>query len=97
MIGHASSKNTRAKCPTYGLTEIGTTLMVGGTFASVKDASLGVWENAPPPPQKILKSESLKTFLKNTVSTQTDNYVKKVPNINRYFLPGILKQNLQGF
>ena len=45
MIRCASSEDRRADCPTYGITEIGTTFNVMGNF----------WE------RKFFKSESLKT------------------------------------
>ena len=61
MIRHASSKDTRAECPTYGLVEIGTTLIVVETFVSAEGANFygerGVRDHAT---QKISKSESLK-------------------------------------
>ena len=65
----------------YNVTEIGMTLMAGGTFVRAKAASL----------YKFFKSETLKCHFQHS---QVDSYVKKVPNIDCYFLLEILKQNL---
>ena len=40
LIRCASSEDTRAECPTYGITEIGTMFNVIRSFASAEGASL---------------------------------------------------------
>ena len=77
MIGHASSKDSRAERPTCGPSAIGTNLMIKGKFASAKGASLqGVWG----------QFWNMKALKRHFLHSQADSYVKKVPKIDRYFL-----------
>ena len=51
----SSAEDTRAECPTYGITENGTRLNIIGNFCKRRRRErLGGYGGMPPPPKKIL-------------------------------------------
>ena len=81
MIRQASCEDTRAKCQTYGLTEIGATCNGAGNLLR---ASRGLCPSPPPPPPPHpRKCSNLKSLKRNFQHSRADSCVKKVSKIDR--------------
>ena len=80
MIRQASCEDTRAKCQTYGLTEIGATCNGAVTFCEPLGGSA---LPPPPPPPHPRKFSNLKSLKRNFQHSRADSCVKKVSKIDR--------------
>ena len=73
MIRHVNSEDTRTLCPTYGLTETGTTFNGSGKFCE----PLGGFGACSP-----RKCSNLKALKHHFQHSQADSCVKKIPKID---------------